>query len=497
MDLEFDKYCVLDGTPSPTTVLPAVPPRRRAKLEKRISRGKYKSGDLCLSGLIIDDIDADSLSRRRSNMCSPETSSRAKIEFSRDSVAATSSGIMDALCCSSDDDGGGEEEENRCSSSSSGFCARRSSQILHPDLFNFPIDDIISSPKTAAAAKSGPIKRMFGKKIKSPRSSPLGNPVESVPGGTPRPSAICLRQGGGAVLRLERKHLGGPALFEFSPAGDDVVFVAEETRNAKNTTAFEFRSLHKSNTKRDAVENLYGSKEWLPPPPPSNLIGQMQMSCYDSRVMEFVMYDTAAHHVARRPEHETAAMVIEIPEGEGDKLRPVKMSVVMPSGRHGLPAAQSPGPSPLLERWRSGGGCDCGGWDVACQLSVLENSSVHVISNGNQMPFQLFIKGKKEEPVALTMIPIEDGQQYGVNFDHELSTLQAFSICVALLHAKEASVAVERNREARALQRRIFGKDDFGSLIRQQQEKMSGNKMIDQTFPYFVLNPLFSPIARI
>ncbi|VFQ74917.1 unnamed protein product [Cuscuta campestris] len=439
MDLEFDKYCVLDGTPSPTTVLPAVPTRRRAKLEKRISRGKYKSGDLCLSGLVLDDFDDESSSRRRSNMCSPETSSRAKIEFSRDSVAATSSGIVDALCCSSDDDGGGEEEENR----------------------------------------------------------PLGNPVESVPGGNPRPSAICLRQGGGAVLRLERKHPGGPAFFEFSPAGDDVVFVAEETRNAKNTTAFEFRSLHKSNTKSSGVENPYGSKEWLPPPPPSHLIGQMQMSCYDSTVMEFVVYDTAAHHVARRPEHEIVAMVIEFPEGEGDKLRPVKMSVVMPSGRHGLPAAESPGPSPLLERWRSGGGCDCGGWDVACQLSMLENSSVHVTSNGNQRPFQLFIKGKKEKRVALTMTPIEDGRQYGVNFDHELSTLQAFSICVALLHAKEASVAVERNREARALQRRIFGKDDFGSLIRQQQEKMSGNKMVDQTFPYFVLNPLFSPIARI
>jgi hypothetical protein len=29
----------------------------------------------------------------------------------------------------------------------------------------------------------------------------------------------------------------------------------------------------------------------------------------------------------------------------------------------------------LLDRWRSGGDCDCGGWDLGCGLVVLESES--------------------------------------------------------------------------------------------------------------------------
>jgi hypothetical protein len=27
----------------------------------------------------------------------------------------------------------------------------------------------------------------------------------------------------------------------------------------------------------------------------------------------------------------------------------------------------------LLQRWRSGGSCDCGGWDLGCKLRILVN----------------------------------------------------------------------------------------------------------------------------
>lgn len=33
------------------------------------------------------------------------------------------------------------------------------------------------------------------------------------------------------------------------------------------------------------------------------------------------------------------------------------------------------GPSTLTERWRSGGHCDCGGWDIGCPLMILKNRS--------------------------------------------------------------------------------------------------------------------------
>ncbi|KAE9459583.1 hypothetical protein C3L33_08552, partial [Rhododendron williamsianum] len=47
------------------------------------------------------------------------------------------------------------------------------------------------------------------------------------------------------------------------------------------------------------------------------------------------------------------------------------VNVVTPCGNHGLPSTDSRGPSPLLDRWRLGGGCDCGGWDIACPLTFL------------------------------------------------------------------------------------------------------------------------------
>jgi hypothetical protein len=47
--------------------------------------------------------------------------------------------------------------------------------------------------------------------------------------------------------------------------------------------------------------------------------------------------------------------------------------VVLPSGVHSLPS--DGGPSSLIERWKTGGSCDCGGWDLACKLKILANKS--------------------------------------------------------------------------------------------------------------------------
>jgi len=40
---------------------------------------------------------------------------------------------------------------------------------------------------------------------------------------------------------------------------------------------------------------------------------------------------------------------------------------------HGLPKNKSNGASPLIERWRLGGRCDYGGWDMGCALTLLHN----------------------------------------------------------------------------------------------------------------------------
>jgi len=51
------------------------------------------------------------------------------------------------------------------------------------------------------------------------------------------------------------------------------------------------------------------------------------------------------------------------------------MSILIPAGFHGGPRTRNGGPSSLIDRWRSGGRCDCGGWDEGCPLTVLERRS--------------------------------------------------------------------------------------------------------------------------
>lgn len=73
-----------------------------------------------------------------------------------------------------------------------------------------------------------------------------------------------------------------------------------------------------------------------------------------------------------------------------------KLRVVIPTGNHGLPSVESRGPSSLLDRWRLGGGCDCGGWDMACPLTVFGNPSIPCTEDkplmDNQQPLELFVQ---------------------------------------------------------------------------------------------------------
>lgn len=86
-------------------------------------------------------------------------------------------------------------------------------------------------------------------------------------------------------------------------------------------------------------------------------------------------------------------------EKEHDKAgNPGKLHVVIPAGNHSLPIIESRGPSPLLDRWRLGGGCDCGGWDMACSLNVCGNPNLQIAEGqpliDSQHSPQLFIQVK-------------------------------------------------------------------------------------------------------
>jgi hypothetical protein len=58
------------------------------------------------------------------------------------------------------------------------------------------------------------------------------------------------------------------------------------------------------------------------------------------------------------------------------------MNILIPAGPHGGPRTRNGGPSSLIDRWRSGGHCDCGGWDEGCPLTVLQkrSSKVEILS---------------------------------------------------------------------------------------------------------------------
>jgi len=73
-----------------------------------------------------------------------------------------------------------------------------------------------------------------------------------------------------------------------------------------------------------------------------------------------------------------------------------QLKVVIPTGYHGLPNAECKGPSSLLDRLRHGGGCDCGGWDMACPLVLLGNPGIQFAEDHSLIeeyqPLELFVQ---------------------------------------------------------------------------------------------------------
>lgn len=90
------------------------------------------------------------------------------------------------------------------------------------------------------------------------------------------------------------------------------------------------------------------------------------------------------------------SMVEPLKRKDALDISPAKLKVVTASGNHGLPSGDSRGPSPLLDRWRLGGGCDCGGWDMACPLTVFDHPCIGSVEDSplmkNQQPLELFVQ---------------------------------------------------------------------------------------------------------
>ncbi|MBA0762066.1 hypothetical protein Gotri_024620 [Gossypium trilobum] len=199
------------------------------------------------------------------------------------------------------------------------------------------------------------------------------------------------------------------------------------------------------------------------------------------------------------------SMVEECKSNVQDSKIQEKVKVVIPTGNHGYPSTETSGPSSLLDRWRNGGGCDCGGWDMACPLVVFGNPSINCSEDqllvDSEQPFELFLQGAKENTPALTMTAIEGG--YAVDFHAKLSALQAFSICVAILHGSETPMATsepQTNHLPECNSLNSFLEDEVKFLIEavtEEEKKKKAGKRAIPIPPSYVINPPFSPIARV
>ncbi|KAM0991382.1 hypothetical protein ACFX2C_009769 [Malus domestica] len=163
--------------------------------------------------------------------------------------------------------------------------------------------------------------------------------------------------------------------------------------------------------------------------------------------------------------------------------------VILPGGVHSSPNKGAP--SPLLDRWKSGGLCDCGGWDVGCKLHVLSNQnkccqSPKTSSACYPFPdtFELFAEeGAQENRPIFSLAPGKDGS-YSVEFNTSLSLLQAFFICVVIISSCKPSDLSEVSNMTEA--------KDF------QEPNLNQSNGIQVTGPAkYAPNPPMSPVGRV
>ncbi|CAL0329161.1 unnamed protein product [Lupinus luteus] len=228
-----------------------------------------------------------------------------------------------------------------------------------------------------------------------------------------------------------------------------------------------------------------------------------------STIKEFVLFSVNlrqenAQATDYQPKDELAAIVVKIPKAVGcingwhqrsfqsDSQYPIHATVLLPSGVHSLPSKG--GPSSLIERWKSGGSCDCGGWDLACKLKVIatENQPCRKPTSSkaylaNQL--ELFLQGNEQESQRVfSFAPFKHGV-YSIAFDSSLSLLQAFSICIALVDSKKPyDLFGSRNS--------IEDNNPGETLLVQTKELKAFGKLEDIPASY-VSYPSLSPFGRV
>lgn len=478
MDLDFDKFCLVDG--SPTTVLPvlrhsSVPNSNRELGGKPVYGNDTPS---LLEEFEIDfgdyysescrDVRSQKISRESSEVLKrgsvyqssqeviqkrDAASGRKKIEFSPRTASSFSVKIIDSLCNSDEESSVFDQsrasvmsfsEQSTSSAYGNGveFCCGdieeedvairlQKSPFVRLALPRSPAKSEPDSSRASAKAQFNPVKKMFDPFVKSKSRRSLFSNFNEARGETingikprhleyshqyeekenqssvPHSSPAHLH----GLVKIGNKH--GESFFQFSVKSPEEVYVAKMWK-VENASSWVY-TFHLFPNRRKRGTKGWGVRECNSE---STMVGRMHVSCYlhtefegagqlnDSMVTEFVLYDILQSRKSSdklHPELETAAIVMQVPlekreslkfkcgdekmdetpnklldclrlgkkeEGVSDISSGGKMLVVIPGGNHSLPSNGGCGPSPLLDRWRFGGGCDCGGWDMACPLTI-------------------------------------------------------------------------------------------------------------------------------
>ncbi|KAM0046175.1 hypothetical protein Hdeb2414_s0009g00312841 [Helianthus debilis subsp. tardiflorus] len=606
LNLEFEKYCVVDG--SPKTVLRSP---RHSNIEKKkvrkipksrndvflsqneefteISFNRYRSAS-CRSAPSIKLVANEAPRRgsvyqsskelgRMSRIKENETEGRKKIAVSRKKPAPFSLEIVESLCSSDEDNSSlvsfasSIKKENLSSKIPLNKSLSAKLEMPHSPA-KTERSESESSKCTSPKTRFSPFRKMFDPFTKSKsHKSPLGSAVEepkeptsvnkrnvtlrksllndfSNTEGDSRDSQSLKKDSCSSIVSsssspahlsgsLKLRNKNGVPYFEFSVRNPHDVWVAKKWNTGDGFNWV--YTFHMAQNRRKSNVSGRGSKDHRSKE--FQMLAQMQVSCYlcteiinseafnNSMLTEFVLYDLARQRQSvpqeesnevvdqakvngqsntpisnpwpvadLHPDLESAAIVLQERKTDSGHLTPTEVSIVIPSGNHGLPSDESQRVKPLLDRWRSGGGCDCGGWDMGCPLVVCGSPGLKRDESGNKNHVEIFLKGTKENTPALTMQLTEEGQ-YAVDFHAKLSSLQAFSICVAILHGTEASIPIGGEVNRQVLQcdsLRVFIEDEVKHLIEAvaEGEKIRSSKNVDEIPPTFVVNPPFSPMSR-
>ncbi|XP_057730950.1 uncharacterized protein LOC130946291 [Arachis stenosperma] len=232
----------------------------------------------------------------------------------------------------------------------------------------------------------------------------------------------------------------------------------------------------------------------------------------NSSAKEFVLFSVKPRQgdsqvTDYQPNDELAAIVVKSPRAinvmkyehqsscQNDIIKNnVGVTVVLPGGVHSLPS--NGGPSSLIERWKTGGSCDCGGWDLACKLKIFANEKHTCGKSGTSKAylsdrFELFLQGNDQDQghqPAFSFSPFRPGI-YSVAFDSSLSHLQAFSVCISLVDGR-MPYELCRSRDS-------TGVKNLREMMLAQTEELKAFGTSEDTPASYVAYPPLSPVGRV